>query len=157
MNSANRQKFMNMFNTMLDQKQTQSFMNKAENSSQRGDDIDRLNEQKAQALEHRLDQRNILFLKKVQEAKQKIIDGTYGVCEDCGSDISQKRLLARPMACLCINCQEEKERGEFLSFSKRRDLNNKQISAENLDEDFSSKNEKFSSVKDIKFESVVDL
>ena len=48
--------------------------------------------------------------KKVEAAKQKIADGTYGICEDCGAEISQKRLLARPTADLCIGCQEEKEK-----------------------------------------------
>ena len=32
-----------------------------------------------------------MFLKKVEKVKQKILDGTFGVCEDCGSQISQKR------------------------------------------------------------------
>ena len=104
----------------------------------------------------RLDQRNILFLKKVEEAKQKILDGTYGECEDCGTNISQKRLLARPTASLCIECQEEKEMNEFGNFNKRRDLNNKKFNEENID-DHIMKTDHFKSVNDITFESVVDL
>ena len=105
----------------------------------------------------RLDQRNILFLKKVNEAKQRILDGTYGVCEDCGVDISQKRLLARPMATLCIGCQEEKERSEFGTFVKRRDLTGKKLTEENHADEHIVKERKYKSVNDIHFESVVDL
>ena len=39
--------------------------------------------------------REIFFsLKKVEAAKTKIEDGTYGVCEDCGCDISQKKTIS---------------------------------------------------------------
>ena len=105
----------------------------------------------------RLDQRNILFLKKVEEAKQKILEGTYGECEDCGENISQKRLLARPTASLCINCQEEKEREEFQSFKNRRDLKTKQVTEDTDSDGYIMQNKKITSLKDISFESVVDL
>jgi DnaK suppressor protein len=121
-----------------------------------GDEVDKVNDHKEQTLNVRLDQRNILFLKKVEQAKQKILDGSYGECEDCGDDISQRRLLARPTAGLCIDCQETKEKDEFSNFSKRRDLTNKTFREESVD-DHIDKITKFSSVSDIAFESVVDL
>ena len=95
-------------------------------------------------------------MKKVEEAKQKIINGNYGVCEECECDISAKRLLARPTAKFCIDCQEEKERTELSSIKNRRDLKNKNLSDDNND-GYIKEHESFSSVKDIKFESVVDL
>tara|TARA_Y100000768_G_scaffold388908_1_gene388565 strand:+ start:2827 stop:3297 length:471 start_codon:yes stop_codon:yes gene_type:complete len=153
MNQLNRQKFMNMFNDMLN--------DRGNNNSQRqfvtetkGDEVDFATQQKEQVLHHRLDQRNVFFLRKVAQAKQKILDGTYGLCEDCGCDINQKRLLARPTATLCIDCQEEKERGESALIGKRRDLKDKKF--EEMDPDSHLRAEpKFTKVKDIGFDSVV--
>lgn len=155
MNKLNQQKFLSLFNEMLtDTKGTTALKNVLELGA-KGDEMDNLNAYKEQNLSMRLDQRNILFLKKVEEAKQKILDGTYGDCEDCGSTISQKRLLARPTASLCISCQEEKERSEFGNFNKRRDLTSKNLSDEN--DGYIRENKVFNSVGDIGFESVVDL
>jgi DnaK suppressor protein len=35
---------------------------------------------------------------------------TYGICESCGNPIPPKRLLARPEAVLCLECQSESDR-----------------------------------------------
>ena len=48
----------------------------------------------------------------IDEALRKIAAGTYGICEDCGEEISEKRLLVLPTATLCIDCQEQKEQLE---------------------------------------------
>lgn len=154
MNKMNRQKFMTIFNDMLNDRSAGT--NAILQNNFAGDEVDQLNVQKEQSLKMRLDERNILFLRKVKEAKQKILDGTYGLCEDCGSEISQKRLIARPMACLCIDCQEEKERNEFGTFKKRRDLTAKKFTDEVDADTHIVKREKFNSVKDIQFESVID-
>lgn len=155
MNKMASQKFMTLFNEMLSDRNGSNIKNvlQAQNG---GDEIDQLNSHKEQTLNSRLDQRNLLFLKKVEEAKQKIEDGTYGICEECDCDISQKRLLARPTAKFCINCQEEKERNEMGTFNKRRDLVAKTISEDNVGEHI-SKRQKYNSINDIHFESVVDL
>ena len=51
-------------------------------------------------------------LEAVENALAKIAEGTYGVCEECGADIPEKRLLAIPAARHCVACQEKLERGE---------------------------------------------
>jgi len=61
----------------------------------------------------RLRGREQKLLKKIDEAIARIEDGTYGVCESCGEQISTKRLEARPVTTLCIECktlQEEQEK-----------------------------------------------
>ncbi len=53
------------------------------------------------------------LLKKIDEAISRIDGGTYGVCESCGGEINVKRLEARPVTTLCIECktaQEEEEK-----------------------------------------------
>jgi DnaK suppressor protein len=61
----------------------------------------------------RLRGREQKLLKKIDEAIARIDDGTYGVCESCGNKIGLKRLEARPVTTLCIECktaQEEEEK-----------------------------------------------
>ena len=43
---------------------------------------------------------------RVVQALKKIDDGTYGICADCGSPISEKRLKSYPNAGRCLMCQE---------------------------------------------------
>ncbi len=54
------------------------------------------------------------LLYNIDEAIRKIAEGTYGICEECGEEISGKRLLVLPSATLCIDCQENKEQFEAL-------------------------------------------
>jgi len=56
------------------------------------------------SLEHSLE----LKLKDVNSALEKIEKNEYGVCEKCGKDIEEKRLLAYPEARLCIKCNENR-------------------------------------------------
>ncbi len=53
------------------------------------------------------------LLKKIDGAISRIDSGNYGVCESCGGQINIKRLEARPVTTLCIECktaQEEEEK-----------------------------------------------
>ena len=63
--------------------------------------------------------REIFYLKKLLKSLEKIKEEVYGECEDCGVDIGFERLIARPTAELCIDCKEESEREESLSWSKK--------------------------------------
>src|SRR4030066_536050 len=51
---------------------------------------------------------------KVKEAMDRIDNGTFGICESCGRSISEKRLMARPVTTLCIECKTEGENQERL-------------------------------------------
>lgn len=57
----------------------------------------------------RLRDRESKLMAKIKEALEKIDNGTFGICEECGEEISSKRLRARPMATLCIDCKHEQE------------------------------------------------
>jgi len=63
----------------------------------------------------RIRDREQKLLKKIDEALDRMKEGTYGICERCAEDIPYKRLKARPVTTLCIECktiqeQEEKSR-----------------------------------------------
>ena len=49
------------------------------------------------------------LLRQVDAALEKMRQKTYGLCEKCGEEISEKRLDALPFAGYCIACQEEEE------------------------------------------------
>jgi DnaK suppressor protein len=56
--------------------------------------------------------RELLKLRRIDMALEKVQDGTYGHCEDCEEEIGMKRLENQPWAELCIVHAEEKEREE---------------------------------------------
>ncbi len=56
--------------------------------------------------------RQIKLILKIDLAIKKIKDGTYGYCEETGEPIGIKRLIARPVATLCIAAQEKHEKEE---------------------------------------------
>lgn len=81
------------------------------------DEVDHASHDIEQSMRMRLRNRELLYLKKIDEALERIEDGTFGECEDCGCEIEHKRLLARPTATLCVSCKEEQERKEGMSAS----------------------------------------
>ncbi len=54
------------------------------------------------------------LLKKIDEVLEKIDSGTYGICDVCGEEINIKRLEARPVTTMCIECKTEQEDEEKL-------------------------------------------
>ncbi len=60
----------------------------------------------------RLREREQKLLKKITDAISRITDGSYGVCDSCGEKISKKRLKARPVTTLCIECKTQEEEQE---------------------------------------------
>ena len=51
---------------------------------------------------------------KIKEALERIESGEFGICEDCEEPIDAKRLEARPVTTLCIDCKIARERQEKL-------------------------------------------
>lgn len=60
----------------------------------------------------RLADRERKLLAKIKYALSRIQNGEYGVCEACGDPITYGRLMARPVATLCIDCKTEAEQVE---------------------------------------------
>jgi DnaK suppressor protein len=60
----------------------------------------------------RLREREQGLLSKIDAALEKIASGEYGACMNCGEEIGLRRLKARPVAELCIDCKSEEEKLE---------------------------------------------
>ena len=57
----------------------------------------------------RIRDRERKLIAKIKEALERIENGTYGICELCGEEISEARLKARPVTTLCIDCKTKQE------------------------------------------------
>ena len=76
------------------------------------DSIDESMEEELFSTEMRLHDREKYLLGKVDKQLVRLRDDTIDVCEDCGEKIAFKRLMARPVTTLCIDCKEQNEREE---------------------------------------------
>ena len=74
-----------------------------------GDQVDIASLEINQANIQKIGKRETFLLKKIDLALKKMDDGTYGECESCGEEIAVPRLMARPVAQLCIDCKTEQE------------------------------------------------
>jgi DnaK suppressor protein len=76
------------------------------------DPNDRATQESEFSLELRTRDRERKLIRKIDEALKRIEDGSYGFCLETGEPIGVKRLEARPVATLCIEAQERRERRE---------------------------------------------
>lgn len=56
--------------------------------------------------------RQTKLIGKIRDALDRLEQGTFGICEACGEEIPLKRLMARPVTTLCIECKKEQEAEE---------------------------------------------
>jgi DnaK suppressor protein len=112
------EQFKHLFLEILSEEEV--FEEKLSPTSLEGDEVDIVSTEKDNQLDFRLKARNAIYMNKVRKSLQKIEEGTFGECEDCGAEISYNRLLARPTADLCIHCKEAEEKEENQLVNKNR-------------------------------------
>ena len=79
------------------------------------DTIDRASAETDRIWTLRIRDRERMLIKKIRQSLEDIDDGEYGICEDCGDDISIERLKARPVTSFCIRCKTKRESIEKLT------------------------------------------
>ena len=107
------------FKTKLDT-MSQDILNEAEKtlhemtdqSDNYPDPADRATAESNRNFELRIRDRERKLLAKIKEASERLENGTYGICESCEEDISEKRLEARPVTTLCVKCKTAQEQHE---------------------------------------------
>lgn len=57
----------------------------------------------------RIRDREAKLIKKIKKALERIENGSFGICETCGEEISIERLKARPVTTQCIECKTKEE------------------------------------------------
>ena len=76
------------------------------------DIVDQASSHTDKTVEMKAINRQIKLISKIDQALNRIKDGTYGFCAETGEPIGIKRLIARPVAELCIAAQEKHEKEE---------------------------------------------
>ncbi len=83
-----------------------------DDNSTSADIVDQASSYTEKNVELRAINRQIKLISKIDSALKRIQDGSYGFCEETGEPIGLKRLIARPVATLCISAQEKHEKDE---------------------------------------------
>ena len=83
-----------------------------DDNSVSADIVDQASSYTDKTVEMKAINRQIKLISKIDQALNRIKDGTYGFCAETGEPIGLKRLIARPVAELCIAAQEKHEKEE---------------------------------------------
>ncbi len=115
---ARRQEVMREIEADLGQSLTEDQQRRLESARDVGDQalMDLERELGISLLEMRNRRRQLL-----DEAIRRLAEGTYGLCAECGVEISEKRLAAVPFAKLCVECQSKQELLEKIEKGEERD------------------------------------
>ncbi len=79
-------------------------------TSEIGDLVDQAGDERDRELSLLLTGREKEKLLAINEALEKVSEGTYGICEECGEKIGPGRLKVMPLAKFCVSCQSNLER-----------------------------------------------
>lgn len=119
-------KFRNLFQDILKNYPTRQ--TELDTNTAKGDDADKFSAERDNLLQFKLQGRDSFYIKKVKEALQRIHEGEFGLCQECGEEISEARLNARPVATKCLHCKEEQERNEgHVLYHKRSHTHGKSL------------------------------
>jgi len=83
-----------------------------EDTASHPDPTDRAAAESHRGFDLRLRDRDRKLIGKIKDALERIDRGTFGICEDCGQPIEEKRLEVRPVTSQCIECKEDQETRE---------------------------------------------
>jgi DnaK suppressor protein len=106
-----KEKLGNMSKSLLSEAE-KTLSEMTDHSDNYPDPTDRATAESDRSFELRIRDRERKLLAKIKAAVERIGEGTYGICDDCGDDIQAKRLEARPVTTLCIECKTRQENHE---------------------------------------------
>ena len=89
-----------------------NLLNSSDDNVSSADIVEQASSYTDKTVEMRASNRRRKLINKIDQALKRIIDGTYGFCEETGEAIGLKRLIARPIATLSIQAQEKHEQQE---------------------------------------------
>ena len=107
-----KQKLLNWKNELKKSSSEALYNSSLDDNSTSADIVDQASSYTEKNVELRAINRQIKLISKIDAALKRIQDGTYGFCIETGEPIGLKRLMARPVATLCIAAQERHEKNE---------------------------------------------
>ena len=105
-------KLLNAWKTELMEEVDRTMLHMKDDAANYPDPNDRATQESEFGLELRTRDRERKLLKKIASALQRVDEQSYGYCEETGDEIGLRRLEARPVATLCVEAQERRERAE---------------------------------------------
>ena len=108
--TAARKTLVDMKENLLAEGRGKSLPDNLDASLDIGDEGDRAGNESIRDVSILLSARNKEKLLAVEEALEKIREGTYGMCEECGEEIGGGRLKVMPLAKSCVTCQSRREK-----------------------------------------------
>lgn len=131
-----RQMLLEMRERFLAEKSTSRIPENLASSTDIGDLVDQAGDERDRELSLLLTSRDKEKLLAIDEALEKLDEGTYGICEECGEKIGAGRLKVMPLAKSCVNCQEKFEKEISLMKRTEEDLTYRNLSySPGLDEE----------------------
>jgi DnaK suppressor protein len=100
--------------TLLKKDLEQPMSTFVEGSGQSPDFTDQATLESDMDLSIHMKERDSKLIAKIKEALERIKDGTYGFCEECGEKIFDQRLKVRPVTTVCLACKKKQETQEKL-------------------------------------------
>ena len=107
-----RKKLIDCKNEIIESNNKNLYFKEVDTEISSADVVDQASSQTEKSVEMRTLNRQRKLLSKINRAIEKIKENTYGYCEETGEPIGIKRLIARPIATLCIEAQEKHEKNE---------------------------------------------
>ena len=107
-----KQKLLDWKNELKKSSSEALYNSSLDDNSTSADIVDQASSYTEKNVELRAINRQIKLIAKIDAALKRIQNGTYGFCIETGEPIGLKRLIARPVATLCISAQEKHEKNE---------------------------------------------
>tara|TARA_B110000438_G_scaffold284819_1_gene314256 strand:- start:261 stop:668 length:408 start_codon:yes stop_codon:yes gene_type:complete len=107
-----KKKLVDWKNEIIELNNKNMYLNGIDQEISSPDIVDQASSQTEKSVEMRTLNRQRKLISKINKAIKKIEDNTYGYCEETSEPIGLKRLIARPIATLCIEAQEKHEKNE---------------------------------------------
>jgi DnaK suppressor protein len=116
--AANRKKFLadlreHLLETkakLLDEIESELKAEREGNKDEGMDTYDLASEERDREISFILSDRERVKIKQIDDALERMDEGSYGICESCGLEIGEERLQAMPFTRLCRDCQQDQER-----------------------------------------------
>jgi DnaK suppressor protein len=99
------------------------------------DSYDLASEERDREIAFLLTDRDREKLQAIQDALDRIEEGTYGICESCEAEIAEGRLMALPFTRLCVSCQAQEEKQAKLQRRYDDDRAYRHLSATDIEEE----------------------
>ena len=105
-----RQQLLDMKTKLREEMELESKAEREGNKDEGLDTYDLASEERDREINFILSDRERSKARNIDDALERMEEGTYGVCDACGLEIAEERLTAMPFTRLCRDCQQEQER-----------------------------------------------